>query len=227
MVLSPQHEALLKKAVDHAFTRALIDPLSGGGRRMKKRGVFFVLLMLMVGLFPFPLFAAGKERIQNVTAEVVGQQIVVTAELVRGFNKEIISDLQNGIPKDFYYYLVIKRKQKNWYDEEIFSKTIRYSVQYDTLKKQYRISETEGGKEVHQVLDDFESTQRRVSKIDRIKIAPVSLLNPRHRYYVSVKAQMKASKLPLYLDYFLFFIPFLELDTPWSDSGSFSAIQGG
>jgi hypothetical protein len=60
-----------------------------------------------------------------------------------------------------------------------------------------------------------------ISKLNNVKIAPLSLLKPRRTYYVSVKAQMKASKLPLYLDYFLFFIPFLELDTPWADSNTF------
>jgi hypothetical protein len=45
-------------------------------------------------------------------------------------------------------------------------------------------------------------------------------------YLVSVKAEMKAPQLPLYLDYFLFFIPFLEIDTEWRDSATFRAPDG-
>jgi hypothetical protein len=43
---------------------------------------------------------------------------------------------------------------------------------------------------------------------------------------VSVKAEMKAPQLPLYLDYFLFFIPFLEIDTEWRNTAPFRAPDG-
>jgi hypothetical protein len=190
--------------------------------------VLFLLIAAFVQYAGLPLAAAaGKERIKNVTAEVVDEEIVVSAELVSGFNSQIIRDIQNGIPKDFYYYLLLKKKEKNWFDEEILSKTVRYTVKYDTLKKQYRVIQFEGEKTTESLFDDFDRMKRQVSRVDRIKIAAVGLLKSRFRYYVSVKSQMKASKLPLYVDYFLFFIPFLELDTPWSDSDSISLQKAG
>jgi hypothetical protein len=54
-------------------------------------------------------------------------------------------------------------------------------------------------------------------------VAATDQLRRRTTYLISVKAEMKAPRLPLYLDYFLFFIPFLELDTPWADSAPFRA----
>jgi len=73
------------------------------------------------------------------------------------------------------------------------------------------------------LLDSLQAAEGLISKLNNVRITPLSLLKPRGTYYVSVKAQMKAAKLPLYLDYFLFFIPFLELDTPWADSNTFNA----
>jgi hypothetical protein len=198
----------------------------------RKTVLFLPFLFLLIVAFvqhiglPFAA-AAGKERIKNVTAEVVDEEIVVSAELVSGFNSEIIRDIQNGIPKDFYYYLLLKKKEKNWFDEEILSKTVRYTVKYDTLKKQYRVIQFEGEKATESLFDDFDRMKQQVSRVDRIRIGRAGLLKARHRYYVSVKSQMKASKLPLYVDYFLFFIPFLELDTPWSDSDSISLKKAG
>lgn len=188
----------------------------------KMRFISFFLILLIV---PEGLFAAGSERIRNVVTEVKNQEIVVTAELVDGFNREIIRDIHDGIPKDFYYYLLLKRKQKNWFDEEILAKTIRYTVKYDTLKKKYAVVQREGERTVENTVDDLETMKRIVSKIDQVKLAPVSVLRSRNRYYVSVKSQMKAAKLPFYVDYFLFFIPFLEIDTPWADSDSLSVIR--
>lgn len=191
---------------------------------MKRISLISLLLLLIA---PGSLFAAGSERIKNVTTEIKNQEIVVTAELMDGFNRGIINDIQDGIPKDFYYYLLLKRKQKNWFDEEILAKTIRYTVKYDTLKKKYAIVQRDGERVVENTVDDLETMKRLVSKIDHVKLAPVSFLKSRHRYYVSVKSQMKAAKLPFYVDYFLFFIPFLELDTPWADSESLSVTRGG
>ncbi|MCG3112157.1 MAG: DUF4390 domain-containing protein [Candidatus Manganitrophus sp. SB1] len=187
--------------------------------------MWFISFFLTLLVVPEGLFAAGSERIRNVVTEVKNQEIVVTAELVDGFNREIIRDIHDGIPKDFYYYLLLKRKQKSWFDEEILAKTIRYTVKYDTLKKKYAVVQREGERTVENTVDDLETMKRIVSKIDQVKLAPVSVLRSRNRYYVSVKSQMKAAKLPFYVDYFLFFIPFLEIDTPWADSDSLSVIR--
>lgn len=191
------------------------------------RKIGLISLLLILFTVPNNLFAAGSERIKNVVTEIRNQEIVVTAELVDGFNREIINDIHDGIPKDFYYYLLLKRKQKNWFDEEILAKTIRYTVKYDTLKKKYTIVQRDGERVVENTVDDIETMKRIVAKIDRVKLAPIRFLRPRNRYYVSVKSQMKAAKLPFYIDYFLFFIPFLELDTPWADSESLSISREG
>ncbi|MDC4224118.1 MAG: DUF4390 domain-containing protein [Candidatus Manganitrophus sp.] len=192
---------------------------------MIKRKSLISFLILFILFVPRPLFAAGPERIKNVVTEIQNQEIVVTAELVDGFNREIINDLQDGIPKDFYYYLLLKRKQKNWFDEEILAKTIRYTVKYDTLKKKYTIVQRDGERVVENTVDDIDAMKRLIAKIDHVKLAPVSVLRSRNRYYVSVKSQMKAAKLPFYVNYFLFFIPFLELDTPWADSDTLSITR--
>ncbi|MBI3803806.1 MAG: DUF4390 domain-containing protein [Nitrospirae bacterium] len=188
----------------------------------------WISLFLWIALLfsPVRLFAAGPERIRNVVTEVVNQEVVVSADLIEGFNKEIIDDIQDGIPKDFYYYLLLKRKQKSWFDEEILAKTLRYTVKYDTLKKKYTVIQRDGEHVVENTIDSLEAMRRMVSHIDHIRIAPIHILKSRFRYYVSVKSQMKAAKLPLYLDYFLFFIPFLELDTPWANSEIISLAKG-
>ncbi len=162
--------------------------------------------------------AKGKGRIGNVHVAVIGKEIVVSADLTKGFNNDISRDIHNGIPKDFYYYILLKRKEKRWFDEEIRSKTVRYTVKYDTLKKDYLILLNDDGKVIEKHTSDIEEMKKIVSQIDQIPFAPAKVLGNSRRYYISVKSQMKAAKLPFYLEYFLFFIPFLEIDTPWADS---------
>jgi len=160
----------------------------------------------------------GKERIRELSVEVLGQEILVSATLKGGFNRKVVKDIQNGIPKDFYYYVLLKKKDPNWFDEEILSKTIRYRVKYDTLKQNYLLTETIEQKSVKKTIEKFEQMKKRVTRIEDLSLAPASILKQGQRYYVSVKSQMQAAKRPFYLDYFLFFIPFLEVDTPWANS---------
>lgn len=178
--------------------------------------LLFAALAVLFTAAP-PAHARG-ERIQNVTVEIENNEIYVSAKLTGGFRKEIVDDIHNGIPKNFYYYLVLKRKEKNWFDEEMLSKTIRYTVKYDTLKKVYTVTETTNGTSIEKQAEDFPSMKALVTQVKGTHLASILPLNRGKRYFVSVQAQMQAAKRPFYLDYFLFFIPFLEIDTPWADS---------
>ncbi len=170
---------------------------------------------------------ASEPRIADVQAIIKNGQVRVWARLRHGFGPQTRRDLHNGIPKEFYYYLALKRKQKNWIDEEMLSRTIRDTVRYDLLKKQYTVIRRQDGqagerdtREETAVWDDFEAMERAVSALHDVALTPVSSLTPGQRYYVDVKAQMKAARLPFYQEFLLFFIPFLEVDTRWSRSGT-------
>ncbi|MGH7273902.1 MAG: DUF4390 domain-containing protein, partial [Nitrospiria bacterium] len=172
---------------------------------------FLTLLLSAVG-------EASDERIANLVIQITNTDILASANLIRGFSRTTEEDIQNGIPKDLFYYLLLKRRQPLWFDEEMISKTIKYTVKYDLLKKQYLVTRRIDGTLQQEVLEDFMAMKRLISTINNVKIADVHVLNDQDTYYISIKAEMKATKLPLYLDYFLFFIPILEVDTPWADS---------
>ncbi len=163
--------------------------------------------------------AASNERIANLSVRVNDGKILVSADLIRGFSKTTKEDLLNGIPKDLYYYVVLKKHQALWFDEEAYSKTIRFTIKYDLLKKQFLIKKRLDTHTQEEVVDTFVAMKQLISRIRDVRIADTQRLAPRLTYLVSVKAEMKAPELPFYLDYLLFFIPFLEVDTPWAHSG--------
>ncbi len=184
-----------------------------------KSYIIFLVMILAFLMTASEAMADGAERIENVKVEVVHEEIIVSAKLSHGFRPKIVREIQNGIQKEFHYYILIKRREKNWiFDEEVLSRNILYTVKYDTLKKKYRVILRDGEKIVENIFDDFDAMKQVVSHLDRVKLGRANVMKSADRYFVSVKAQMKAAKLPFYLDYFLFFIPFLEIDTPWADS---------
>ena len=176
----------------------------------------------LIGFWSPAALWAAEARMDNVRVERQDGLLVVFATLRNGFGKKTLQDLHNGLPKDFYYDLVLKRKQKNFLDEEILAKTLRYTVRYDTLKRQYTVTKDDGTNPQTTIWDDLESMQRTVTVLDGVPLARVDLLLPGERYYVDVQAQMRATRLPFYQEYLLFFIPFLEIDTRWAHSGAFT-----
>jgi len=178
-----------------------------------------MVIFCFLTLFMHGAAAAGDERIANLAVQIKNSDILVTANLIRGFSPTTEEDLRNGIPKELFYYVLLTRRQPLWFDEEMLSKTIKCTVKYDLLKKQYVVTRRIDDAVQQEITEDFMAMKRLISTINNVKIASTNAINDRDTYYVNVKAEMKAAKLPFYLDYFLFFIPFLEVDTPWAYSG--------
>ncbi|MFZ5877115.1 MAG: DUF4390 domain-containing protein [Nitrospirota bacterium] len=170
-----------------------------------------------------PPASGANERIDRVTVTPKDGRLYVSAALTPGLPSRTDEDLRRGLPKDLYYYLVLKRRQKNWFDEELVAVTVKYSLKYDLLKQEYVVSIRLPSGTTQTIVRDFAAARELVSRVEQVPVAEVRQLSRRKTYVVSVKAEMKAPKLPLYLDYFLFFIPFLDIATEWRDSASFRA----
>ena len=170
--------------------------------------------------------AAGGERIKRVEVLQEDGRLLVSAELSPGLASQTEEDIRNGISKDLYYYIVLKRRQRLWYDEEQESVTIKYGIKLNLLKQEYTVTTRLPSGTSTTVVKDLDSVRSIVSRFERVPITTSSQLERRKSYLVSVKAEMRAPKLPLYLDYLLFFIPFLEVDTPWANSAPFRAPDG-
>ena len=183
-----------------------------------------LFLLLQFSWFGVKEGWTADERISDLTVKTAPQgEILVSARLIETVHGKVANDIQHGIPKDLFYYVLLMKRQTAWFDEELLSKTIKYTIQYDVLKKQYRVHIRHETDVNNRIIENFQEMVDLISKIDNVKIAEMKILKPKETYYVSVKAQMKASRLPFYLKYLLFFIPVLELDTPWADSAPFYA----
>ncbi|MEK6538043.1 MAG: DUF4390 domain-containing protein [Nitrospirota bacterium] len=184
--------------------------------------IFRVLAILATCVFLWTSAGvAATGRISDILITRGNNELLVSARLTGGFTPEIKKEIINGVSKEFFYYLVIKRVISNWLDEEKISGTIKYSIKYDILKKQYLVTRETGDLSEEQIFDSYDSMVAWVSGVDRISITPLNLLNKKLQYYVSIKAEMKAGELPFLLRYLFFFVPYSRFSTEWYDSGIF------
>jgi len=163
--------------------------------------------------------AAESARITDLTVKTSRAQVIVSASLVQGLPADVGDELRHGIGKILYYYVVLKRHVPFWMDEELDSSTVRFRIWYDLVKRQFVVARRQGDTEIRQTADRLEDVDRLISHIHDVTI--LFTAPPQHSdtyYYVSVRAEMRSTKLPVYLEYFLFFLPVAQISTPWTDS---------
>lgn len=188
-----------------------------------RRIYVFVILISAVCLLAFlniSVAAAGEGRIADINVVLNKDSIIASARLVNGFDKKIEEEINSGIEKDIVYEIILKRKRSGWYDEDVLSKEVKYTVKYDLLKKQYSVK-MQGNVNKEKIVQNYDEIKTIVSMIENIILAQRKVLESDEEYYVSIKVEMKDARLSFFLDYFLFFIPFSDIDTSWADSAAF------
>jgi len=196
------------------------------GIAVGKRNKLLLVLIGFLWLFSIQLAYAGKERVAGLTVTVTSNtEIQISAEMIRWIQNTLLEDIENGIQKDLFYTIILKKRIPFWYDEDMETQTIKHTFKFDVLKKQYIIKTTQLGETKQQIKETTPEVLELISKINNVKLTLERSLKKRHTYYISVKAEMRSSRLPFYLDYILFFIPSLELDTPWANSAPFYALE--
>ncbi|MCC6545437.1 MAG: DUF4390 domain-containing protein, partial [Nitrospirae bacterium] len=88
---------------------------------------------------------AASNGISDILVTKRNSELLVSARLSGGFTQEIKQEIINGVKKEFFYYMVIKRVIPGWLDEEKVSGTIRYLIKYDILKQQFLVTRTAAG----------------------------------------------------------------------------------
>jgi hypothetical protein len=212
-------ETTAPRAKDERGRRSVVT--AGSRRTDVLRWVTASLLLLASS----PAAHGANESIDQLSVTRENGRVHVSAVLNPGLASHLDGDLRKGLAKDLYYYLVLKQRHRVWFDEEVAAVTVKHSIKYDLLKREYVVISRLPSGAIQTIVPDFQSARSLVSKVDHVPVADIRRLKRGKKYLVSVKAEMKAPQLPLYLDYFLFFIPFLEIDTEWRDSATFRATD--
>ncbi|MBI5180892.1 MAG: DUF4390 domain-containing protein [Nitrospirae bacterium] len=189
---------------------------------MKLKSIYIIFILVSIICPPYFLntaFAAEKE-ITDINVVLGKEEISVSAKLLDGLNKQVEEAIKNGIQKDIIYSAILKKKRSAWFDEDVVSKEVKYTIKYDVLKKQYTLI-TRGNGNKEKITQNYDEIKAAVSRMENTAVSPKKALELDEEYYISIKVEIKDTKLPFFLDYFLFFIPFSDINTSWYDSPVF------
>jgi Domain of unknown function (DUF4390) len=149
-------------------------------------------------------------------------EVLLYLHLEGGFQQAILEAIESGIPITVTYYMRLYRKRGLWFDEEVLSKTIKHIVKYDTLKRQYRVSEINGLFSSMKVTKHEPTMVRWMSAVEGQPLIPFHLLQPGEEYYVKAMADLKAVKSPFPLSHMPFLASLWDAGTPWTSSSPFA-----
>jgi hypothetical protein len=179
----------------------------------------FRVITLLFGIWCFLIVQAwAKPNISKVNLNTEKELITLDAELIDAFNEKIKEAIESGVAMTFTYEVELLKHSSVFGDEVVSQNKVTHTVQYDTLKKVYQFSSQ--GKNVNRKVatKSMEKYQELMLTLKDIPISHVFKLDPEEKYYARVKAEMEAEGLWFPFNYLLFFIPFDEFETSWTQS---------
>jgi hypothetical protein len=118
-----------------------------------------------------------------------------------------------GLPTTFTFLLDLYQERPSWIDEKISSVIVKRTIKYDNVKKVFYISSMEGNKQSE--FQDFEAAKKAMSELNGIVVASLKDLQKNSSYYVMVKAKLDTIRLPMHMEYVLFFVSLWDFETDW------------
>jgi hypothetical protein len=173
------------------------------------------LLFLPGALFPAGTLQAKETSITDFTVSNSENQLVLYLTVTDCFTDDMVAAIHNGIPATFTFYVDILRKRSKWPDKKIKSHEFDHIMEYDSLKKEYRIQRNEKGDS--KLTASLAEAKNLMSEINGYRILPLDELEPGSSYVVRVKAKLARKTLPLYFHYLIPFISLWDFDTKWHE----------
>lgn len=177
------------------------------------------VLTLIFGIGCFliaPVWATPT--ISKISLNTEKEVITLDAELIDAFNEKIKEAIESGVAMTFTYEIELLKQASVFGDEVVSQNKVTHTIQYDTLKKAYQFSSQ--GKNVNREVTtkSIKKYQQLMLTLKNIPIAHIFKLDPEEKYYARVKAEMEAEGLWFPFNYLLFFVPFNEFETSWTQS---------
>jgi hypothetical protein len=172
-----------------------------------------VTIFLMVPLLT-TMARAQEARLTDIVAAITGEHLIIYFRVSECFTEEMKKAIENGINTTFTFFVTLHEVMDFQLDNKIADLHVRHDIVYDNLKKVYKVSLSErDNKTIH--VQDFNVAKNLMSEIVDLKLTGLHSLRHGNKYKLSMMAELDKIKLPLYLDYILFFLSLWDFETDW------------
>ncbi|MCB2181193.1 MAG: DUF4390 domain-containing protein [Desulfobulbaceae bacterium] len=174
-----------------------------------------LILILLVLFSSFPLQAKETGQVGDVALVNSEKDLLLYFTVHNAFTPEMENGIKNGIPVTFTFLVKLFQVNNGSLDGEMLSSSFDHTLQYDSLKQEYRVDMEENGVTSVAVADLGEA-KALMSEIHDFKLADLALLTEGRKYGVKVKAKLAKKKLPLNFQYIIPFWQLWKFETDWN-----------
>jgi hypothetical protein len=184
-------------------------------RRILRTLLLPFFLFLLASIFPAAPLYAQEASITDFTVANSENQLVLYLTVTDCFTDDMVAAIHNGISATFTFYVDILRKRSKWPDKKITAHEFDHVMEYDSLRKEYRIQRNEKGDS--KLTASLAQAKNIMSEINGYKILPLDELEPGSSYTVRVKAKLARKTLPLSFHYLIPFVSLWDFETEWHE----------
>ena len=154
----------------------------------------FSLIFLILFIPASQTFASGAE-LTNIVVKNDGQDLFIDLTIQGVFTNEMEKALLSGIPVSFTFIVILYIVNDFWFDKKVASTTTSHKIQYDALKKEYRVTRS-WEKTGPLMVKNFNKAGLLMSQIAGLKIIPINKLNKGDHYQLRVKSELNETEFP-------------------------------
>ena len=180
---------------------------------------FFLLIFLF--LTGNSLCFAKEFSIKDIVVRGDINEVRVSSVLTGELGDDILEPIKSGIPITFTYHVELYKQRSLYPDKKISSRVIKKTVDYDNLKKEYKLTQGIGKNIKDSTSKDINEAKKWLTELDNVAIANSHQLKYETTYFLKVKAELKSIKFIFPLNYILFFFSYFDKDTDWHRSPVF------
>jgi hypothetical protein len=163
--------------------------------------LWLICPVLLLSFLPSMVYGA---ELSVPELQFANDEILVSTALT--LDEKSLTDLKNGVEKEFTFYLDIYRIWNVWPDEFITGKKIQKILMADPVKKEYVATSFDGMTRIKKRFRDFDSMLNWVLTVKGQEVVRLKELEPAN-YFVRVSAESRLRSLPPVIGYLLFFVP--------------------
>ena len=148
-------------------------------------------------------------------------RLMALMSLKKAFTSKLFEVVHSGVTTRFTFEIALMRNRALIYDSVVKKQTLVHQVKYDTLKKTYTFNAQNGTDERTQKITKSQGEMVDwMSEINGHAVIQVRDLDSDGDYYLQVRAKLNSVNFAFPFNYML---SFLDQNTPWTSSLSFSA----
>ena len=171
-------------------------------------------LLVSVLLLVSPAATAQTAAITHITVSNTNDDLLLYASLQGAFTEPIKQAVLSGTTTSVVFIILLKQGRFLWFDDKIADINVVHSIAYDKVKKEFVVRRSWRNSEP-EITTSFEEAQALASRIESLKIIPLSRIAKGSQYQLQIKAEASRKTLPLGLNTVLFFMSFWDVATDW------------